>query len=163
MAVSKEKIDEFHRNSGEVLRLALEVEAFLDHFFYNYFCKIEGNRLIMFNEILLPKLRFEDKTQIFRKICKYEQLNAELAKSVLDSIKFIQESRNKVAHGTAFVNDVEEGYILHKGGWITATPNELKLDLKFMEEIRKKKDISIQGIDKLLDELFNPDRFKKGV
>jgi len=159
--VSQAKIDEFHKNSGEVLRLELEIESQLDMFFYNYFCKIEDNRLLLFKEILLPKLNFESKIRIFKKICEYEKLDTELTQKVYESVKFIQEARNKVAHGGIFIKNVEEGPLLYKGGWITSPINELKLDSDFMEAIKNKRLISIQGIDNLLNKLLDPDRFKK--
>jgi len=39
--------------------------------------------------------------------------------------------------------------------------NELKLDSDFMESVKNKRLISIQGIDNLLNKLLDPDRFKK--
>jgi len=150
----KEKIDEFHKNSGEILRIMIEIEHEVNNFIFNYFCKLESNRWLVFREILLPKLTIEDKLQIFQKICEYEQLNIEFSKKIIQYMRDVQKIRNTVAHDISFIKDIDEGPLLHKGGWITNQSENIKLDLQFMEDINNKKLVIIQGINKLLDELL---------
>lgn len=92
--------EEFDKKKGLILGQALSVETTLEFFITNYIVKPQTGKTHFLNDILVDKLRlsFEDKIKIFSEICKREEYDAKKVKSIIKSIRYVQESRNKVAH-----------------------------------------------------------------
>ncbi len=87
----------FNRRSGEILRLAVTVEEFLEHFISTYFCDHNYKTNLFLDEII-QKLNFDRKIEIFRNICKFIKYDKTKLNKILKDIRFIQKNRNKVAH-----------------------------------------------------------------
>jgi hypothetical protein len=82
----------FHRNCGEILRLALDIESTLDFFIANYFCSPQNYKTFLFKDLILMEqtgLGFKRKIEIFRKICEREKIGKERVKKIIDAIQFV--------------------------------------------------------------------------
>ena len=87
----------FNRRSGEILRLAVNVEGFLEHFISTYFCD-HTHKTNLFQDEIIQKLNFDRKIKIFKKICKHIKYDQMKLQDIIKDIKFVQKNRNKVAH-----------------------------------------------------------------
>lgn len=93
----KENAD-FSKKSGEVLNMALGVETNLEFFISNYFIRPQSGKIFFFNDVFMIKYNFERKVQVFKEICKREKFDEKRVLEIIQSINFIKETRNKVAH-----------------------------------------------------------------
>ena len=105
---------------------------------------------------------FEHKIEIFREICKKEDIDKEQINKIVTSVRFVQKIRNRVAHGEAFVSDQKEGIKLQKRESVKYKKDEIKITGDLVKEVDEKRLLSIQEIVKLYMELSDPSR-KKNV
>ncbi len=104
----KKETEEFHRRCGEILRLALVVEFYLEFFIFKYFCEDQADKEFLLNKLILNRLGFVSKIKIFEEICKEEKIEPEKFRKIIKSANFVRETRNQVAHYEA-VSDQEKG------------------------------------------------------
>ena len=153
----------FHRNCGEILRMAINIESELEFFISNYFCSPQSYKTFLFKDSILVKcVTFEHKIEIFREICKKEDIDKEQINKIVKSVRFVQKIRNRVAHDEAFVSDQKEGIKLQKRKSVTYKKDEIKITGDLVETADEKRLFSIQEIVKLHMKLSAPSR-KKNV
>jgi hypothetical protein len=151
----------FHKNCGEILRVALNIESELDFFISNYFCYLQNYKTFLFADlILVERMGFGRKIEIFKEICKKENVDKERIDKIVESIEFVQRIRNRVAHDEAFVSDQKEGIKLQKRKSVKYKRDEIKITGDLVKKVDEKRLSSIQEIVKLYMELSNPSREK---
>src|SRR3989344_3414919 len=90
---------EINRRRGTIISFALEVEDMLEGVISSYLMKEATAEKREFFEVEVIRQRgFEEKIQIFEKICENERFNEEILSGILLAVKSIQTIRNKVAH-----------------------------------------------------------------
>ena len=150
----------FHRNCGEILRLAVDVEGTLEFFISNYFCFPQDYRTFLLNDSILVDLSFERKKQIFKKICEKEEIDKKRIDMVVNAMGYVQKIRNKVAHDEAFVSNQKEGIKLQKRKSVQYKKDEIKITDALVKEVEEKRLFSIQEINKIHVELSESPRRK---
>lgn len=150
----EKEIQIFHQNSGEIIRMAVHIESNLDFFIANYFCSPQNHKTFLLGDLILTEnFGFERKINVFKGICKRENIEQKRINKIVDSIKFIKKIRNRVAHDETFILNREEGIKLQKRKRVTYKKDELKLTDELMKEIDEKRMFALQGIDKIYSEL----------
>lgn len=143
----------FEINRGSVLNLFAEVECWLDDLFSLYFTKglPETKGKILAN--LLYELTFEEKRQLFQKICSKEGFTKNaLFKPGMDAISNIQKVRNMVAHCRKY--RPPEGGIKTKLGHSGKTEgSELKLNTALINDLSRKCHDATLAIGMLMNKL----------
>jgi len=151
----------FHRNCGEILRMALSIESELDFFISNYFCSPQSYKTFLFEDLILVQhVGFGHKIDIFKKICKKENIGKERVNKIVEAVMFVQKVRNKVAHDEAFVSDQKEGIKLQTRKSMKYKKDEIKTTVDLVKKVDEKRLFSIQEIVKLYMELSDPSREK---
>ena len=143
-----EEHDKFSKNVGLVLSSALHVETTLEFFISNYFIKPQIDKTHFFNDSVLLKMNFEKKIELFKDICKREEFDKKEVKSIIKSIRHVQEIRNKVAHWQSEIsygNQIQ----LRKRTSSTTQKDIIKLDNVTMKVLDKERLKAIQGINDL--------------
>lgn len=153
--------EEFHKNCGEVLRLALHIETSLEFFITHYFCFHQGYKELFFKDLILIPLGFQRKINIFREICKEEDINKERIKEVSDAINFVRNIRNSAAHWDCITYDSEKGPEFQKRTSKIFTKDNIKLDSQLVKEIDEKHLFAIKKIFEIYKELIDLNRIKK--
>jgi len=151
----KEIREEFNRKVGEVLRIALNLEANLEYYIATYFVRPPRNhknyfqvlseRRTFFEENVLQQLNFEKKKKIFVDICKKEECNPREIRETVKAIDFIQRIRNRVAHWHMTQTKEDEPYLTNKID-IPQEHEKLKLSEKLMDDIAKARFKTVTGI-----------------
>lgn len=150
----KEKLDEFHKMCGEILRSALSIETTLDFFISNYFCSPQSRKTFFLSDLIIVGMNFDRKIGIFKSICKEEKVDKKELKRILDSINFVREIRNKVAHSELLIEDQKLGDpTLWSRKSIRYRKDSIKLTRKLVEAIEEKRLIAVKGIVKIHLEL----------
>ena len=152
----------FLRNCGEILRMGLHIETHIDFFISNYFWSPQSYKTFRFEDLILINLNFGRKIDIFKNICKNENINEESIGKVLKAIKEVQKIRNRVAHDQAFVSDPKEGTKLQKRKSVTYKKDELKITDDLIMKLDEKRLFSIQEISKIHFELDNSSKQLNG-
>ena len=152
----------FYRNCGEILRMALNIESKLEFFISNYFCSPQSYKTFLFKDLLLVEhhMGFGRKIEIFKEICKKENIGKERIDKVVDAVKFVNRIRNRVAHDEAFVSGQKEGIKLQKCKSVKHKKDEIKITCDLVKKVDEKRLFSIQEIVKLYMELSDPSRNK---
>lgn len=138
--------DEFNRKVGEILRIALNIESFLDYAITNYFMghskgKIpfenQSGKRAFFQESVAYKMKFEKKRQLFKEICDKKKCDPIKFKETIDNLNFISSIRNKVAHDDMRRNDKEGHYLVRRD---SLAPYDYKTPLsnELMAEVQNK-------------------------
>lgn len=138
---------EFKRYIGEILTIALDVESYLEYFISNYFTKEKNRKTFFFKDIILLNLTFENKINIFKKICEKEKFDKKEISEIIKSIRFVQHTRNKVAHWEAERRS-ENIIQLRKRTSYTTTNDILKVDKNLVEKADEERSKAIKGITK---------------
>ena len=132
--------DTFHRRSGEILRIAVNVESELEYFLTTYFCGISSYKNNLFEDEILLNMGFERKIALFKKICKHEKFNQKRLKSIVNDFNFVKEIRNKIAHfGSRYEDPVDN-------------PDKAKIILWSRKSVKYRKD-SLDITDELSQEI----------
>jgi len=105
---------------------------------------------------------FGRKIDIFKEICKKENIDKELIDMVVDAVKFVNRIRNRVAHDEAFVSGQKEGIKLQKRKSVKYKKDEIKITVDLVKKVDEKRLFAIQEIVKICMELSDPSR-KKNV
>ena len=151
----------FHMNCGEILRMGLDVESTLDFFISNYFCSPQSYKTFLFKDlILVERVGFGRKIEIFKKICKKENIGKERINKIVEAVRSVNKIRNRVAHDEAFVSDQKEGIKLQKRKSIQYKKDELKITGDLVKKVDGKRLYSNQEILKIHLELSDPSREK---
>jgi len=145
----EKRVEEFHRKSGEILRMALHVETTLDFFISNYFCYPQTYRTFLLNDSILIKMGFERKIKIFEEICKKEEIGPEEYRETIRAMNYVKDKRNKVAHYEAFVSNPEEGIKLQPRKSEIFGREVLKLTDELIKKIDEERLSAIQGVTKI--------------
>jgi len=149
----------FHRNCGEILRMGLDVESTIDYFISNYFCASQSYKTFLLRDlILVEQIGFGRKIEIFKKICKRENIDEERIGRIVEAVRFVNNIRNRVAHDEAFISDQKEGIKLQKRKSVQYKKYELKITDKLVKEVDEKRTFSNQEIIKIHSELADPSR-----
>jgi hypothetical protein len=161
--------DEFTRKAGEVLSIALHIETTLEFFISNYFVKPQNAKTHFFNDIFMIKSTFERKLQIFSEICKREKFNHKKIEGVIKSIRFVQETRNKVAHWQA-EKMFDKPLRLRKRTTYTTKNDILELNNSLLNKLDKERLNAIRGIEDFYQKYYkdgtideNPKKFLEVV
>ncbi len=156
-----EDLENFRKYSGEILRLAVVVESSLDYFISNYFCEPQGYKTFLLQDEVFLWQRFERKINLFKKICKEEDVNPKVVKKIVKAADDVRILRNKVAHGQAMINDPKIGIILQKRESTKYKKDELKLTPELVDDIVENWLIVSKGTSEILSDLQKPGRVKK--
>ncbi|SDF93397.1 hypothetical protein SAMN04488589_1730 [Methanolobus vulcani] len=141
--------DSFHRNSGQILGMALHIETQLDHFIANYFSNPQNYRTLIFKDLIILDMSFGRKIRIFIEICKKEQINKKWLNEIKETIEFVQRIRNRVAHDQATFYQQEEKIVLQKKKSVTNKEDELEITDTLVDEVDKKRLFCLQEISKV--------------
>ena len=117
-------LENFHQNSGEILRLASAVESSLEYFISNYFCDPQSYKTFVLQDKVILLLGFGRKICLFKEICKEEGIEQKEIKGIAKAADFVRDIRNRVAHGQTMINDYKVGIILQKKGSTLYKQNE---------------------------------------
>ena|SRR3989344_2957535 len=153
--MKKEVSDEFNKNCGEILRLGVALDEYIEQFILNYFSSTSVKRNFFFKENILMPMSFERKKHLFQKICRLEDWDCTF---VFQDIGFVQNIRNKVAHDLAFMYD-EDIWVgkVGKGKFISEKEKNIQVNSKLVEEVRAKNQVIATTIMKLMNK-NSPDR-----
>jgi len=103
---------------------------------------------------------FGRKINIFKEICKKENIGKERINKLVEAVGFVNNIRNRVAHNETFVSDQKEGIKLQKCRSIQYKKDELKITGDLVKKVDKKRLYSNQEIIKIYLELSDPSREK---
>ena len=143
----KEKIEDFERNIGKILRMAVHVEDYLEFFISDYFVKPQNAKTFFLNDIIVSKLNFEQKKHIFKEICEREQFEKKEVKKIIKSIEFVQQARNRVAHWEA--ERLSDGtFRLRNRKSFTTAKDVQEINKMLVESVDKERLKAIRGIGK---------------
>lgn len=146
------EVESFHRRCGEILRLALAVEEDLDFFISNYFCRPQNYRTFLLNDLILVNTTFGRKVDIFKEICKKENINV---REIIETINFIKKTRNKIAHFEAHIENPKNNEItLWSRESVKYKEDILKPTDELVKELNEKKIFAINGINKIYLDLL---------
>ena len=150
----------FHRNCGEILRMALSVDSELYFFISNYFCTPQTYKTFILSDLILvgTNMGFGRKIEIFKEICKEEDIDKKRVDRIVEAVKFVNRIRNRVAHDEGFVSDQKEGIKLQTRKSVKYKRDELKITDELVKEVNEKRLFSEQEIIKIHIELSNPSR-----
>jgi len=133
----EEKIDELNRRAGKVLLRAVQVESYLEMLLLEYFKLEDWEKQNMLSDELLIPLKLETKIQILEDICKKEDI--EDRKEIIKNIRFLQNIRNKVAHGERYVTALPEAKVkITSRKMFKKKEDEIDLTDELMKEIEDK-------------------------
>ena len=96
-------------------------------------------------------MRFGRKIEILKEICKKEGI--ELPAKVMDSINFVKDKRNRVAHHEAHASGLGKRIVLQSQK-IKPGSDRLELDDKLVKEVEENRLSAIKGIATIDLELF---------
>lgn len=147
----KNESEQFHRRCGEILRSALEVESSLDSLIPHYFCYPQHDKTVLLYDSILRRMGFERKIEILKEICKKEGI--ELPVKVIDSINFVKDKRNRVAHHEAHASGLGKRIVL-QSPIIKAKSDRLELGDELVKEVKENRLSAIEGIVAIDLELF---------
>ncbi|CAD6494211.1 MAG: hypothetical protein LAKADJCE_00665 [Candidatus Argoarchaeum ethanivorans] len=154
-----EKDHVFHRNCYEILRMGLDIESKLDFFISNYFCSPQSYKTFVFEDLILVEfMGFGRKIELFKKICKKENIDKERINKIVEAVRFVNNIRNRVAHDELIISNQKEGIKLQKRKSVQDKKDELKITDDLAKEVDERKLFSIQEIIKIHIELSNPSR-----
>ena len=146
----KKKLDNhliFELNKADIISSAISVDHDLEFFISNYFVRPQTQKTFFLSDAIITELKFQEKISIFKKICKREEYdNAEISK-IIKSIKFVQETRNKVAHWQTMV-DGEDNIMLHINKSCYGREHMLELTDSFMQRFFSEQKKANEGIVK---------------
>lgn len=108
----------------------------------------------------MERTGFGRKIDIFKEICKKENIDKELVTMIVDTVKFVNRIRNRVAHDEAFVSGQKEGIKLQTRESVKYEKDEIKITVDLVKKVDEKRLFSIQEIVKLYMELSDPSRNK---
>ncbi|MDY6896005.1 MAG: hypothetical protein SVO01_11405 [Thermotogota bacterium] len=158
----EEEAQIFHRNCGEILRMALDIESTIDYFISNYFCSPQSYKTFLFGDLILVEvIGFGRKIEIFKEICKKEDIDEKRINKIVEAVKFVNRIRNRVAHDEAFVSDQKEGIKLQKRKSLKYKKNEIKITDDLVKKVDEKRICSNQEINRIYLELSYPSREKE--
>lgn len=145
MEEALEKNAEFSKKVGEILNMALGIENNLEFFISNYFIKPQNSKTFFFNDLFMISSNFEKKIRIFREISKREEFNETETNKIIQSIKFVQKTRNKVAHWQA-EKTIKNIIRFRKRTSRTRVEDVLELTDQLMKDLDKERLNAIHGI-----------------
>ena len=157
--------DTFHRRSGEILRIAVNVEAELELFLSTYFCGLSSYKNNIFEDEILLNMGFERKISLFKKICKYEKFDQKRLAGIIDDFNFVKEIRNKIAHfGSTYEGSPEDPdkakLILWSRKSVKYRKDSLDITNELTQEVSKRYFSARKGMDEVHNYLL--DRQKSG-
>ena len=157
--------DTFHRRSGEILRIAVNVESELELFLSNYFLGVSSSKDNIFRDEILLNMGFERKITLFKKICKYEKFNQKKLASIIDDCNFVKDIRNKIAHfGSTYEGSPEDPknakLILWSRKSLVHRKDSLDITEELSQEIGKRYFAVIKGVGEVYNFLI--DKQKSG-
>lgn len=154
-----EKEDIFHKRCGEILRLAQHLESTLTFFISNYFVYPQNYKTFLLGDSVIIKLNFERKIEVFKEICKHEEIDKKKLDKILHAIRHVQKIRNKVAHFEALVHDPKIGEIsLWSAKSCKPKKDVVKLTEGVVEKVRKNTFFAAKQITRLHAKLSNSRR-----
>jgi len=142
--------EDFHRKCGEILRMAIDVESNLDAMISHYFCYPHHDKEILLYESIITKIGFDRKIEILKDICKKEGIK--LKSGLIQSINFVKDIRNQVAHREAWTSKRGEGIEL-RPLTVTRPDQILVLTNDLMKEVEEKRLSAIKGLAEIVLEL----------
>ncbi|GEM_PF-5953032 len=143
-----DNIKEFNKWKGEILSSALSVESNLEIFIADYLFEVLSEKRNFFIFVVLQKLDFNKKVEIFKEICK-RNLNKEDIKNIFDtaikSIRYVQEIRNKVAHWETHITAKNEIQLQRRTDYIEEK-DMINLDENLIKNFKQSAMVAIFGI-----------------
>jgi len=138
----------FLKYKGEILGIALHAESMLDFFISNYLIKPQNQKTFFFEDKILLRMRIPHKLTLFKEICKREKFEEGKVKKVVDSIMFIQETRNSVAHWQSEL--IGGQFQLRKRKSYTTKEDTLVLNEELIDKLR----VALLKVDKGVSDLY---------
>ena len=158
----EEEAQIFHRNCGEILRMALDIESTIDYFISNYFCSPQSYKTFLFGDLILVEvIGFGRKIEIFKEICKKEDIDEKRINKIVEAVWFVNRIRNRVAHDEAFTSDQKEGIKLQKRKSLKYKKDEIKITDDLVKKVDEKRICSNKEINRIYLELSYPSREKE--
>ena len=158
----EEEAQIFHMKCGEILRMALYVESTLDYFISDYFCNPQSYKTFLFRDLFLMRaIGFGPKIDIFKEICKKEDIDKKRITKTVEAVRFVNRIRNRVAHDESFISDQKEGIKLQKRKSLKYKKDELKITDDLVDKVDEKRLFSKQEIIRIYSELSDPSREKE--
>ena len=154
------QIEEFNKNCGEILRNAIFLETTLENFISDYFEVMGSDKKKLFKDLIVYRINFERKFEIFKRICKDEGMGNERINKMITDLKFIQKIRNKVAHEQALW-DVDQKMKLTRNPLIIEEKDCTVINSKLVKEIEEKTVLASKGINKINCELYDKFNYPK--
>jgi len=156
-------IEEFHRCCGEILRFGVAVENNLELFITSYFCANQNSdKFNIFNDAIVIDLSFERKLNVFKLICKEEDVDKILFQKTLNAIHFVQRLRNKVAHWHSGISGTENFKItLQKKTSLTLKKDEIPITPELVKKTDKERINAINKLDEIYQIISSPNRVRK--
>lgn len=137
-----EEDNEINRKIGEILVKSISVENLLEHFILNHSIIPEHSEF--FFEKLIQPLNFQRKRNLFNEICLKKGVPKNEIKKIINLIKDIQQTRNKVAHYET-ISNISTGRKHIVKRMELALPST-DLDKEYMDEFDKKIQLALSGI-----------------
>lgn len=152
----------FHKNSSQILGMALNIEMQLDDFIANYFVNPQNYRTFVLKDLIIVDMNFERKIKIFADICKKEKIDKTWLKEIRESIEFVKRIRNRVAHDQATFYPQEEKIVLQKKKSVTYKKDELEITDTLVDEVDRKRLFCLQEISKVAIRISEPKKEDSG-
>ena len=153
----QQEVDEFNRNCGIIIGQAAHIESSLEFLISNYFSNPQTRRTFLLSDTIITELSFERKIAVFKRICEEEHIEKGRVEKVIESIRFVQEKRNRIAHGQTFLESI--GTIkLQKRKSSLYKKDELELTPELMKQLADRTLAAVQGINGIYLELSDPSR-----
>lgn len=139
-------VSEINRKRGAIIALFLEIEDTLEGVLSSYLMKEASSEKREFFEVEIMRSKgFEEKVQIFEKVCKKDSFDSETLSRTLNAIKSVQKLRNRVAHWRNF-SILETGEIFLRKKNEIKTEKMLSLSAGILKEMEENTVIAKQGI-----------------
>jgi len=143
------EIKELYSRIGFIVACANRIEDKLENFISYYFTYPTNDKTTFFRISLITKLGMEDKIKLFQSICKKENYEQKIVKSIIKNIRYVQKIRNRVAHWQIeALDDVD--IILVDSNYLQTNRKIVRLEPKLLREIDMKRFNAESDIYKIL-------------
>ncbi len=145
----------FNEKCGEILRMAVHIEDYLDFFISNYFCTPQSRKTFLLEDLIIITLNFDKKKNIFLKICKEEGIETSITKEINEKLEFIKSIRNRVAHDAVWSYPDKNEIILQKRKSVTYKRDELQITEDLVKVIDENRLFCINKINEVYLKISN--------
>lgn len=134
----EEEVKKLNELTGKIVSMALHIEDTLEFFISNYFIKPQNQKTFFFDNLILKKMNFEKKIEIFKEICKREKFDKTKFNEVLSYISVVQKMRNNFAHQQVIIDPSKKEILIGNRKKSLLVQLDSEKTLKKVEENKKK-------------------------